>query len=342
MRRCSAPRHRAALVTIGHSGYHRAVIRGSTKTSQASDYDSGSLGAAIEMVARSAGVEIDSDVVSAMMGWPWLICAGADESCPRTWHRLARDAFFIEAGPALGLSLRELHPPRAARGLDGLAEFPQHFDASYKPLILRALEHRQPVILAATDPDGNAPTWRVILPEQTSTDDALTRSLSTTAPAPTQVYVVERMSQSVADFDQLLTVTLDHARRALSGEVDRSLGVVTGPRACDRWIRSLSDNKPCPSCGKAIESCLTALAGAIAGEHVRLIRFLDAHRGGVPDETRRLVATIETTSRDVIASLGGQEPASTIPQAVAAIANLRASLVRLLTALDARALVAPR
>ena len=321
------------------------MVRGSTKTSPVSDDDSGSFRAAIEMVARSAGVRIDPpwhSALSATMGWPWLICAGADDTCPRTWHRLARDAFFIEAGPALGLSLRELHPPRAARGLDALAEFSQHFDASYKPLILRALQHQQPVILATPDAIGNAPTWRAILPDQISTDDALTSSRSPAASAPTQVYVVERVSQSVADFDELLAVALDHARRALSGEVDRSLGVASGPRACDCWIRSLSEEKPCPSCGGPIASCHRVLAGAIASEHVRLIRFLEAHRGEVPAKTGRLVATIETTSRDVIGTLGGEETASTIPQAVAAIANLRAALVRLLTALDARALAAPR
>ena len=72
-------------------------------------------------------------------------------------------------------------------------------------------------------------------------------------------------------------------------------------------------------------------------------RQLSTSRSAVAEmdfQVEAVGSEIETTSRDIIGSLGGQEAASTIPQA--AIANLRASLIRLVTALDARALVAPR
>jgi hypothetical protein len=323
------------------------MTHGPAKTTAATAHDPGSLGAAIDVIARSAGVTIDADALSATMGWPWLICAGADDTCPRNWHRLARDAFFIEAGRALGLTLRELHPHRAARGLDALPEFAQHFDASYKPLILRALEHDQPVIISTPDSTapGNAPTWRAILSAETRNADAFnqitTHASSATIPSPTpgpptQVYVVECASATGADFDRLLSVTLDHARRALAGEADNGFGVVTGPRACDGWIRLLRDEKPCPACGQTIESCLEVFAGAIAREHGRLLRFLDGHMDDVPATARHLFATIEATSRDVIGALDRNEALAADPRADA-VADLRASLVRLSVALDARA-----
>ena len=57
-----------------------------------------------------------------------------------------RDARLIEAGKHFGMQIRDVHPPEAARGLEAAAEFDQHFDASYRPLILRALENNQGVI----------------------------------------------------------------------------------------------------------------------------------------------------------------------------------------------------
>ena len=44
------------------------------------------------------------------------------------------------------MQIREVHPPEAARGLEDAAEFEQHFDASYRPLILRAMENGQFVL----------------------------------------------------------------------------------------------------------------------------------------------------------------------------------------------------
>lgn len=56
-----------------------------------------------------------------------------------TWHHFEQDASLSEAASALGIVVRELHPPAASDGLEESAEFVDHFRDSYVPLIDRAL-----------------------------------------------------------------------------------------------------------------------------------------------------------------------------------------------------------
>jgi len=101
-----------------------------------------SLAFALRAIARQAEVKIDHRELITALGFE----TPAVPSHTATAIMFGRDARLIEAGKIVGMQIREVHPPEAARGLEAAAEFDQHFDASYRPLILRALENNQGVI----------------------------------------------------------------------------------------------------------------------------------------------------------------------------------------------------
>jgi hypothetical protein len=160
-----------------------------------------SLTFAVRAIASAAGVEIDHEALNDALGYlpPAL---GGDAG-----SMYGRDARLIEAGKAFGMQIRAVHPPETARGLEDAPEFEQHFDLSYRPLILRALENGQYVlawrgwagerelswgwILAACE-DGIGFRGATIWSEQeldSLRDDLLVR------PA-VQLYVVERIART--------------------------------------------------------------------------------------------------------------------------------------------------
>jgi hypothetical protein len=106
---------------------------------------------------RDAGRAPDHLLINALLGRSVQLSADADDDCLRGWADYGHDVFLPTAGRALGLRIRDLHPAAAARGLRQAAGFQQHFDASYRPLIERALEHNQPVI-AWLGPEGQGPS----------------------------------------------------------------------------------------------------------------------------------------------------------------------------------------
>lgn len=101
-----------------------------------------SLAYAVRAIARQAGFEIGHNNLIAALGFE----TSAVLSPTATPTMFGRDARLIDAGRQFGMQIREVHPPEAARGLEAAAEFAQHFDASYRPLILRALENNQGVL----------------------------------------------------------------------------------------------------------------------------------------------------------------------------------------------------
>lgn len=101
-----------------------------------------SLAYAIRAIARQAGIEIGHRKLIAALGFD----SSAVHSPATTLNMFGRDTRLIDAGRQFGMQIREVHPPEAARGLEAAAEFDQHFNASYRPLILRALENNQGVI----------------------------------------------------------------------------------------------------------------------------------------------------------------------------------------------------
>ena len=105
-----------------------------------------SLTLALRSVAESAGYDVDADDLHAVLGLSMVACAAPGDMELGNWPLYARDAFLVDTARVFGMTVRPIHPPEAARGLGGAAEFAQHFDASYRPLIARALEHDQPVL----------------------------------------------------------------------------------------------------------------------------------------------------------------------------------------------------
>lgn len=212
---------------------------------------SDTLSNAVRAVAAREGCEIDADALTAVLGVAWSAVAVPSEPDIGNWCLYARDAFLVEAGRLFGLEIRGIHPPEAARGLSGAAEFVQHFDASYRPLIHRALEHGQPVLAWQGWPGALCLAWGVITdpchdgvgfrgtihvsPGDTEMD-AMTVTLIS---PPVQLYVVETVTPTRIDPNECTTLALDHARRVLDNALADRFDVFTGPAAFDVWIERL-------------------------------------------------------------------------------------------------------
>ena len=209
-----------------------------------------SLVRALREIARRAGSDLNHDDLSAALGLCWSPVAVPTEPDLGLWPLYARDAFLPEAGRLFGLTIRDMHPPEAARGLSAAAEFAQHFDASYRPLIRRALEHDQPV-LAWQGPVGDrGMCWGVIRgvcdggvgfeAEVFDGGEASgPRKAITLATPPVQLYVVESAAPSRPEIGALIELVLRNADIVLSNGLADRFGVVTGPGAYDRWIERL-------------------------------------------------------------------------------------------------------
>ncbi len=114
-------------------------------------------------VARRRGRELPRDELHATLGLSFLIGVPTDETIPpHVWPMLARDAFIVEGARIFGFGIRDVHPPEAAVGLDHVSAFRQHFEASYEPLIARALENNQAVLAWQGWPGEDAYQWGVI------------------------------------------------------------------------------------------------------------------------------------------------------------------------------------
>ena len=237
-----------------------------------------SLPHALCAVARDAGLEVDFYDLCSAMGLSFTPASVRGEPSTDKWRMYARDAFLIPAGRLFGMTIREIHPPEAAQGIAELPEFEQHFDASYRPLIERALEHDQPVLAWQGWPGEWALHWGVItetcadgigfagwVPGTTAlepgtiapcsseasphraTDTTASGSRSTEAKRPdvtlerppVQVYVVESIAPCKPDPQELRDMAIAHARIVLGNGLADRFGVTTGPGAYADWIERL-------------------------------------------------------------------------------------------------------
>jgi hypothetical protein len=277
---------------------------------------------AVRAVARQAGYGIDPDDLNAAMAWSWMICANPDEADIGLWSMYARDAFLIEAGRLFGMQIREVHPPEAARGLKASAEFDQHFDASYRPLILRALEHGQPVLAWQGWPGERMMSWGVLAEScdegvgfrgMTLASDAefASPSLRTLVRPPIQVYVVERITPRVPRDVELLDAALSHARIVLGNQLNDRFGVVTGPAAIDEWIVRLcpADRTPSASEGpKRPVACAPGSdrhAASVISGCESTIRFLQRHLPNAPSDRAITVRALISESHAIADAMRG-------------------------------------
>ena len=206
-----------------------------------------SLVLAIQSIARKVGRTIHGDDLSAALGLSWSPVAVPDQEDVGTWPLYARDAFLPEAGRLFGLTIRDLHPPEAALGLRDAEEFEQHFDASYRPLIQRALEHDQPVLAWQGWPGRHELHWGIIRDAckdgigfrgETTPGLGLTesRGATTLVRPPVQLYVVETVDLKEPDRNELFDQCMRQANTVLGNGLEDRFGVITGSGAYDYWL----------------------------------------------------------------------------------------------------------
>lgn len=208
-----------------------------------------SLALALRAVIEAAGGEADYDPLCAALGVSFAAVAVRVEPAPGWWMTCGRDAFLAEAASLFGLRLRDLHPADVGIEMAGADEFPQHFDASYLPLIQRALTNGQPVLTWRGWPGVSEPFWGVLTG---STAQGLTGVVMwSQGPQPLerpalQAYVVEDCTPVLPPRDRLFHLAMQHAHAYMNlapfAPVLPGMGepaLVTGPAAFDAWERWL-------------------------------------------------------------------------------------------------------
>lgn len=277
-----------------------------------------SLPSALCTIARRAGYDIEPDILLAALGVWWTAVAVPSEPDLARWPMYARDAFAVEAARLFGITLRPLHPPEAARGLSDAAEFVQHFDASYRPLILRALENNQPV-LAWRGWSGSHPAgmidlmWGIVERsceegigvEGTLFPSTIDRSAENTTLCrpPIQVYVAETVTPTQPDQDELLDTALSHARLVLYNKLEDRFGVLTGPQAYDTWIQRLSETQEEESDPARVVWGHRRLALSLIATHESGVRFLRSCVGGAQRRKRAIVEALIPLCQSVVSCL---------------------------------------
>lgn len=220
---------------------------------------------ALRIVLNRIGDDVGVDELHAALGLGLLACADENETPPHVWSAYARDAFLVQTGRLYGATVRPVHPPSAARGLMGRAEFRQHFEASYAPLVQRALEHEQSVLVWGGWPAPHSRDWGLITSADSSglgfqgavyhrADASGPESSPECTPLvvqspPTQVYVVETTTGERPSRSELVRTIVAHTRSALHGVIDDAFGVVTGVRAVDAWLLRLDADATCGDLG---------------------------------------------------------------------------------------------
>ena len=329
-----------------------------------------SLTFALQAVARRAGCAVDFDDLNAVLGLSWLFCAVRDEDRPCRWPLYARDAFVIEAGRRFGLTLRELHPPQAAHGLGLAPEFDQHFDASYRPIIQNALQHRQPVLAWQGWPGKAGLLWGLIeracgegvgFHGRVYTSESRTVDLVLEHP-PVQLYVIETVTPNQPSPHDLWDAARTHAGLILNNELIGRFGVETGPGAFDMWIDVLDTHDPSlehrlgimqPAAGSPgpystdtpdsadITRAHRALAITTAAAHRSAIRFLQRQRPSAQPKAQAVMETITHLCRTVVSALNDATGANDVGSLADSTAERNRLIQRITTARDASASMIP-
>jgi hypothetical protein len=246
---------------------------------------------ALQGILRASGSDADYDDLAATLGVSIMFTAveGRD---PGDWPGYGRDAFLEEAASAMGLRFRNLHPPDAAVGLQRSAEFAQHFEASYVPLIAAGLANGEPALAWMGWGEPVADHWGV-LTRRRERDGTLfgvvpfagegERELA--GPA-CQVYILEAKSAAAAAMTPSVDVVLARAGAILNNRLASSMGILTGPPAFDAWAKAVdtvADGEALwPGHRRNVRHLLAGRSSAI--------RFLNRTGG---EEAKEVVALLE-------------------------------------------------
>ncbi len=276
---------------------------------RAADDRTETLALALQALLRWAGCEADYADLNAGLGLAFMTSVRNPERCLATWMTNGRDALLEQTAPRFGIKLRGLHPPEAAAGLENTPEFAQHFDASYRPLIERALEHGQPVLACRGWPGESVELWGIItavgdegLGLRGTTVASGGELISLTTP-PVQAYVVEEIRPHVPPDDELLRLAVRHADVVLRNQLDRRLGITSGPEAYQAWRERLGHEHVCATCSGRGADCHRRMAGAVTHARESAVEFLSRHRDRVADPARQLIGQIIADCEGVIHAL---------------------------------------
>jgi hypothetical protein len=216
-----------------------------------------SLAACVRAVLLYFGRDTSYEELVSALGLGAVVTSSSDSFVH--WASYSRDTSLESTAAMYGMRLRELHPPEAATGLSKSAEFAQHFQDSYVPLMCRALEHEQLVLAWGGWPPPCAHAWGVVTGERagqftglipptwTDFEPSAGRGASAAATgaieaalagAAEQVYVIEAYEVSTCgapDVRTLLRHVADQAAAAWENRWARRSDVHSGPVAYAAW-----------------------------------------------------------------------------------------------------------
>ncbi|MHC5111036.1 MAG: hypothetical protein ACYTHJ_14285 [Planctomycetota bacterium] len=308
-----------------------------------------SLTLAIGETLRAAGQQTDIDEIHALLGLSTLITAASHDPDPMAWTGYARDAFLIPASKALGMSIRQLHPPEAAVGLGSAEAYRQHFDASYRPLIARALENDQPV-LAWSGWDGRLyRSWGRITNMLPDSDLDHSVALSGTISSggaqhafptpvrlvspPLQVYVVESIApETAADASSRFWLALQHASSGFSESVCRRFDVATGARAVAQWASSIKSKALGSMVAPRFVSVQVMFATSVLSSYASATRFIQRYLNENNDDCGAAINTVLmscTHAGNLLSDLANDSRARQIFSSREGMANVVSELDRL-------------
>lgn len=240
---------------------------------------------ALARVAADAGHAIDADDLHAALGLSLFACAVAGESRIDWWSMYARDRFVVPAARLFGMRLRDLHPPDVARGLDTAAEFEQHFDLSYRPLIHRAMEHGQAVLAWRGWRGEEGPTWGIIreiskegvgfagsIPQTGRVDASKLTVLDRPA---SQVYVVETIERTTPTNEAIVSMAMEHAREGFDRASAGRWGIATGAAAIELFEERLARDA-----SKELLNQASAFVESMGTGSASAVRLIDRHKNG--------------------------------------------------------------
>jgi hypothetical protein len=265
----------------------------------------GSLTLAVSALLRWAGADVQYRSLNAAMALSLRTTAVRGKTCLGWWSTHASDRFLPQAADMFGIRIRELHPPEASTGLADRSQFAQHFEASYAPLIRRALENQQPVLAWQGWPDARASLWGIITG---ISDDGVGFSGTTMwsrgqrvplVLPPVQVYVVEDIHPKRPAADELLAQAVLRFHRTMH---DRSLdeSIVMGSTAYEEWFQRLESDEVCPTCGDRGGRCHVQHARCVTSDRSSAIRFFLHYRDGADKEVRNCLDALLVQCRGVI------------------------------------------
>lgn len=283
-----------------------------------------SLSLSLHAIVDWAGLDLHYRAYSTALGHSFMTCStGREDDSLAWWSAFGRDALLVEAAALFGVRVREVHPPEAARGLRESAEFAQHFEASYKPIILTALENGQPVLAWQGWPDSRQLLWGVITEKSWETEMGLAGTTiwaqGQAVPlvsSPVQLYVVEEASPRRPGKGEMLRFGLKSALRALGNKLGERWGVVTGPPAYDHWAGRLEQGSACAVEGPCAGSDHRQMARFVTYDRESAERFFQHYRDGLGPDFQPLIDGLLACCRRLIDALAPARDADTVEKLI--------------------------